>query len=404
MPRPAADPDMEPICVGRVDSLQENPSRADIKKASTFPISPVSDEASIVKRLHTLLDTVRHNERVLQRFQHIELRIVSAPDFSSFYDMLAQDFAQAFDLPFVSLWLNEDLPLIREMLDGLSRSALGDGMLHRGGLEAVTAAIPGGGGGPWLGLGAQLGAAACTAFFDEAEIPVSVAVLPLFDGEAVSGYLCLGSHDPERFTDGKATDLLERFATFVGAGVVNVAHREQISRHGLTDSLTNLPNRRYFDTRLHEEVERSTEAKTSMACLFIDADHFKQINDRYGHLVGDRVLAAIGACIRSAVRQTDTVARYGGEEFIVLVRGDAALAWTVAERIRSAVEALVVVDSDGNPVQVTVSIGVAACNMDQIPHEEGGAGRLLVESADHALYVAKHGGRNRVAVHRLDME
>ncbi|MEK6345845.1 MAG: DUF484 family protein [Burkholderia sp.] len=364
-------------------------------------MQPVTEDPSTVSRLNALLDTVRHNERVLQRFQQIELRLVSAPDFTAFYDTLVRELAQAFELPFVTLWLNDDISLIHEMLESVTRARLSGRELHRGRLMELGDVIPGGGQ-PWLGAGAALGAAARGAFYDDAEVPASVAVLPLHQEHGINGYLCLGSRDPARFTAGKATDLLERFASYVSAGVVNVAHREQVARYGMTDTLTNLPNRRYFDSRFHDEIQHSAAAKTPMACLFIDVDHFKQINDTYGHAGGDRVLAAIGACIRRTVRYSDTVARYGGEEFVVLVRGDAMLAATVAERVREAVALLKVPDvvaGAGGALSLSVSIGVAVGELDTADGDEAGAARVLLERADRALYAAKRGGRNRVALH-----
>ncbi|WLE58893.1 sensor domain-containing diguanylate cyclase [Burkholderia plantarii] len=368
------------------------------------PISPVTEDSSLERRMHALLDTVRHNERVLQRFQQIELRLVSATDFAAFHDTLVEALAQAFDLPFVTLWLNEDISLIREMLDSVSRSKPGARVALRGRLDPLAGAMPGEPGQAWLGSGDDLGATARAMFYGDSEMPASVAVLPLHQEHGINGYLCLGSRDAGRFTGGKATDLLERFAAFVGAGVVNVAHREQVARYGMTDMLTNLPNRRYFDSRIHDEMQRSARAKSPVACLFIDVDHFKRVNDTYGHAVGDRVLAAIGACVRKTVRHGDTVARYGGEEFVVLVRGDAVHACTVAERVRAAVAALVAVEVEGDPVSLTVSIGVAVGNVEEIADGEAGAAKRLVERADRALYVAKHGGRNCVALHRPSSE
>ncbi|MBN3728638.1 sensor domain-containing diguanylate cyclase [Burkholderia sp. Ac-20379] len=373
---------------------------------------PVTEDPSTVSRLHALLDTVRHNERVLQRFQQIELRLVSAPDFTAFHDTLVRELGQAFELPFVTLWLNDDISLIHEMLESVSRANLAGRVLHRGRLLELGNAIPGEPGQPWLGAGAALGAAARTAFYDDAEVPASVAVLPLHQEHGVNGYLCLGSRDPARFTAGKATDLIERFASYVSAGVVNVAHREQVARYGMTDTLTNLPNRRYFDSRMHDEIQHSAESRSPMACLFIDVDHFKQINDTYGHAVGDRVLAAIGACIRRTVRYSDTVARYGGEEFVVLVRGDAMLAATVAERVRAAVAVLPVTETLGaaalpdRTLTLSVSIGVAVGELDAAegaesdPADAADAARRLLAHADQALYAAKRGGRNRVKLHR----
>ena len=179
-----------------------------------------------------------------------------------------------------------------------------------------------------------------------------IAVLRIEGGEGVCGYLCMGSADPDRFAAGMATDLLQRFAVFVSAGLVNVAHRQRLRQEGVTDPLTGLPNRRYFDARLREEVQRAARVAAPVACLFVDIDSFKHINDTYGHGVGDRALVAVGACIRRSVRLGETVARYGGEEFVALVQGDARQASVVAERVRASVEGLTVLDDRGTPTPV----------------------------------------------------
>lgn len=156
------------------------------------------------------------------------------------------------------------------------------------------------------------------------------------------------------------------------------------------DPLTDIHNRRSFQQRFLEETKHFQRYRHPLALLMLDADHFKQINDRLGHEAGDAVLRAIAGAIVSSVRESDIVARYGGEEFIVLAR-EASLRHAVeaAERIRSAVERLVIV-WDGQRVPVTMSVGVASCPESvEDPNE-------LLPAADKALYASKAGGRNRV--------
>ena len=215
-------------------------------------------------------------------------------------------------------------------------------------------------------------------------------------GDSVSGYLCLGSDDPARFGNGMATDILERFASIVTASLDNVAHRERLKQLGMTDSLTGLANRRYFDERMREELMRAVHYGVPVACLFIDIDSFKRINDTYGHQTGDRALAVVAACVRQQVRLGDTVARYGGEEFAALLQGDRADALTVAERVRLAVEKLHLQDDHGERIALTVSIGVAARMVGGASTEAVSLGRAMMEEADRAMYQAKRNGRNRI--------
>lgn len=356
----------------------------------------------LTERLRALVDTVQHNERALQRFQQIEVSLVSARDFASFHDTLVSALPQTFDLSQVTLWLDESAAPARDLLDPETSRGIDQRFLRSGQPIALPLKA---GGRPWLGRPGDLGAAACAAFFGDdgdgnsAGIPASVAVLPLGGEQVVSGYLCLGSTDPARFSDGMATDLLERFACFVSAGLDNVAQRERLKHLGMTDTLTGLPNRRYFDARLREEIQRAGRYTSAIACLFIDIDYFKKINDTLGHVVGDRALAAVAACIRKALRLGDTVARYGGEEFVALVQGDVSDGRIVAERVRRAVETLEVRDDAGLPITLTASIGVAARVISTSLLSQGDPARTLLEEADRAMYRAKRGGRNRVEIH-----
>jgi diguanylate cyclase (GGDEF)-like protein len=359
----------------------------------------VSQQNTLSARLRTLIDTVQQNERALQRFQQIEVRLISADDFASFLDALVSDLARAFELSVVTLWLDERAPHVGELLHAEPGLAPDARHLRGGRAEALGSDLPWPPRTrpvPWLGRPAELAPPLRAAFFDPADEPQSVAVLPIEGGEGVCGYLCMGSADPGRFAAGMATDLLQRFAIFVSAGLVNVAHRERLRQEGVTDPLTGLPNRRYFDARLHEEVQRAARIGAPSACLFIDIDSFKHINDTFGHAVGDRALVAVGACIRRSVRLGETVARYGGEEFVALVQGDAQQALVVAERVRAAVEALTVLDDEAEPLKLTVSIGVAAKVMKLDGPPACDVASALIDAADAAMYRAKRAGRNRV--------
>ncbi len=352
--------------------------------------TPLSD------RLRSLVDTVQHNERTLRRFQNVELRLIGAQDFASFLDTLFSHLPQEFSLASVTLWLDDHAPMLLELLEPRAVEALGQpGLMtsREGGLVAQGLC---GDGRPWLGQGNELDELARRAFFGNTHAPASAIMLPLAAGNKVSGYLCLGSNDPLRFGEGMATDILERFASIVTASLDNVAHRERLKQLGMTDALTGLANRRYFDERLREEVMRAVRYGAPVACLFIDVDSFKRINDTYGHHTGDRALTAVAACVRQQVRLGDTVSRYGGEEFAALLQGDRADALIVAERVRQAVERLELQDDRGERIALTVSIGVAARTMTGGTTEAAASCHAMMEEADRAMYQAKRNGRNRI--------
>jgi diguanylate cyclase (GGDEF)-like protein len=160
----------------------------------------------------------------------------------------------------------------------------------------------------------------------------------------------------------------------------------------ITDDLTGLANRRHFLARLAEEQARLQRQDTQRAAvLMLDLDHFKVINDMYGHAAGDAVLRHSAALMRNSLRQIDQVGRIGGEEFAILLSGaDPAAAQVFAERLRQKIAEPVLYESQAIPV--TVSIGIAALKA------QDATVNAVLHRADAALYRAKAEGRNRVAM------
>jgi diguanylate cyclase (GGDEF)-like protein len=163
------------------------------------------------------------------------------------------------------------------------------------------------------------------------------------------------------------------------------------------DSLTGLYNRSHFDAVLHKEFMHATEQDWSLSVAFIDLDNFKQVNDSFGHKVGDEILKSVADVMRSHTRQSDLLARYGGEEFVAILPGtNATGACKLFERIIAAVRCLDHTDLANQPLFVTLSIGVAT-------HMDGGqyfdTASELLRAADDAMYAAKNAGRNRLVVH-----
>lgn len=162
----------------------------------------------------------------------------------------------------------------------------------------------------------------------------------------------------------------------------------------LKDPLTGLGNRRHFRAVQERTIDGVARSGDPALLLMLDIDHFKKVNDTYGHQAGDRVLQAIGKSIASCVRPMDTVARYGGEEFsVVLPNCHSSFGSTVAERIRATVEALVIPISPSVSISVTVSVGGAYA-----PEWVRSTASLWTERADVQLYRAKTEGRNRVCI------
>ena len=211
---------------------------------------------------------------------------------------------------------------------------------------------------------------------------------PLVADRRFLGALLLARRGREAWSEGDRR-LMAWAAHEVASAFQRTYALEAAERGARIDVLTGLPNRRYFDEALAIENPRR-RANDSSGILMIDIDHFKILNDRFGHSTGDRVLRAVANAIGQTVREEDTPARYGGEEFAVLLRRtDAVQAVEVGERIRRAVVRLHPA-SLGITEPVTVSIGVAVAGSEGVPI------RRLVERADQALYRAKRQGRDRV--------
>lgn len=235
--------------------------------------------------------------------------------------------------------------------------------------------------------------------FDDAPLPDgtrSLLIVPLrrSDREAPIGAMVFGHPERGALTanDGHGANDLGTIA----AGALETAWAvQEATERARTDPLTGMPNRRAFDevfARLMGETDRYGGA---LALVMVDIDHFKKVNDTYGHEAGDAVLVAIGQLLMAARRTTDFVARLGGEELALLLpQTDASGAAELAERLRAKVEALKVRTAVGE-VRVTASFGIAMYQA-----RSGASGRVY-ERADKALYAAKNGGRNRVELERV---
>jgi diguanylate cyclase (GGDEF)-like protein len=164
-------------------------------------------------------------------------------------------------------------------------------------------------------------------------------------------------------------------------------NKAQLWEMAVTDGLTGLYVRRYFMVKFQEELHRAERYNKSLSIVMSDLDHFKRINDSYGHTAGDRVLKAVGRFLQKNIRDVDIIARYGGEEFVILLpEAEKEEAYTVSERLRTSLEKMKIDDLP----PLTMSLGIASYP------EDGESIDRLIKEADAALYAAKQTGRNRV--------
>ncbi|WP_309897495.1 GGDEF domain-containing protein [Archangium sp.] len=177
---------------------------------------------------------------------------------------------------------------------------------------------------------------------------------------------------------------------FIAGGNIEAAYHDEIYRLTTMDGLTQIYNRRYFEEALEREVSRSRRYERSLALVMFDVDHFKLVNDRYGHLAGDYVLKQLASVVKTKIRREDVFARYGGEEFgLLLPEIDVAGAVKLSDKARKLVEKQRF-EFDKNVIPVTISLGVAVL---EGPHRDASD---LKRAADGKLYEAKAAGRNRV--------
>jgi diguanylate cyclase (GGDEF)-like protein len=218
----------------------------------------------------------------------------------------------------------------------------------------------------------------------------ALKIFPLKAGESVIGTLVCGSREPGALPE-TAQKELAMLALQAAEALVRTRLFEQAERLATTDGLTGLLNRRTFNAQLQGRLREAQRYDRPLSLLLLDIDHFKKVNDTYGHPAGDAVLRGIADLAQKQARETDIVARYGGEEIaLILPETEPSGAQAIAERIRKTAAAATHPTEQG-AVQVTVSIGLATWP------GQGESAEAILEAADRALYRAKQGGRNRVA-------
>lgn len=221
--------------------------------------------------------------------------------------------------------------------------------------------------------------------------PRDVLMVPIKHHGILLGWVVLAASAP---LDDNAARLLPLLIQGLGLALNNALLHADLQRVAALDPLTAIYNRRFGMKRLEEELARTQRNKTPLALMILDLDHFKRVNDTYGHLVGDKVLLRAAAICREVLRKGDILMRYGGEEFIAILPGsDVEDARQVGERIRFAIRQSRI-ELTGVELQVTVSIGVACTNGSAQSHTP----ESLIKVADQRLYAAKASGRDRVMI------
>jgi diguanylate cyclase (GGDEF)-like protein len=359
------------------------------------PNALMDEHRALQVRLASLTEEVSRNDSLLKKTQERELELLRAGSLTQLFERLIVGLRTSYQLDGVALMINDPQHEIRHLLsgDGLALEQLA-GISFVDALITVApqlAHLER----PWLGPFRKADHELLVA---PGSRPSSLALIPLRRHEQLDGVLVFSSNDEFRFTQDLASDFLSHLGVVAAICIENAVNRARLLRSGFTDFLTGFHNRRYLHARLREELARAQRARQPLVCLMIDVDHFKRINDQYGHLAGDTVLREVAQRIDAEMRISDTGARFGGDEFaIVLAEASMTDGEKVAARVLHTVRHHPIVISQDTTETVTLSIGVAAANPGPGSRDYKVLAERLIAEADAALYRAKSAGRNRIA-------
>lgn len=348
------------------------------------------DTATLQARLDELLRIAKSNERKQENFQQYELALLNSSSLQELLAIVLDQHKERFQLSEVTLLIYDPEYELQRLLQAKNSAPLWPGqLLFSDSAHLINQHFS-------LQRKPRLQKFSPhqhAYLFPNQEELGSVALLPLVRQNMLIGTLNLGSRNENRFHSQIGTLFLEHLAAVVSACIENTRLQEHIKLVGLRDPLTGINNRRFFDQRLSEEASRAQRYNRPLSCLFLDIDHFKRINDQYGHQTGDAVLKQVSTQLDERLRQTDVLARYGGEEFVILLpdteQSDANL---IAEQIRERIEQTGFMLPGGKSLKVTLSIGLAVLH----PNNHINDAKQLLAAADQAVYAAKLSGRNRI--------
>ncbi len=365
--------------VGVLDCQSDQLDCFDTEKIELLAL--FSTQASIAIQNAHLYSLERQRARQLEAINEIAQQSTAVLDLESLLSRVCLVIQQAFEVSHVSLFLREEGELVLRAHEGLLTPCISTG----GRLPADRE--------PWSRVLATAGTIIAKDVTAEPESvrlfadAASCMSIPMVSFGQTLGVLTLHSSQRNAFRESELQSL-ESVADICASSIQNAHYVERIRQLSYLDGLTGIFNRRFFEMRIGEEIERARRCGTGMAVVMVDIDHFKKLNDEFGHLLGDEVLRQFSSLFHQQLRKIDVVCRYGGEEFaILLTQTGAQHAVTVGEKLRKLVESW---QFPGVPRTVTLSAGVAA-----FP-EHGTTRDELVRAADNALYAAKQGGRNRV--------
>jgi diguanylate cyclase (GGDEF)-like protein len=341
-----------------------------------------STQASMALQNARLYSLERQRARQLQAINAIAQQSTAVLDLEELLSRVCRLIQDAFQVTHVSLFLREESDMVLRAHYGTLTPRVPQGGRFPANCEPWTRILASGG---TLIEKDLLSEPEALRLFEGSGSRMSI---PLVSFGQILGIIGLHSSEADAFRE---TDLqsLESVADICATSIQNAHYVERVKQLAYLDGLTGIFNRRFFELRIMEEIERARRYGTGMAVIMVDIDQFKRLNDEFGHLLGDEVLRQVSSIFHQQLRKIDVVCRYGGEEFgILLTQTSFEHAINVAEKLRHTIEQW---QFPGVPRTVTISAGVAA-----LPNH-GTTRDDLVRAADTGLYAAKQAGRNRVS-------
>ena len=355
-------------------------------------VDKTNETQRLKAQLEALLFNAHENQKKLERFEAIEFKLMAAESIEDLLRIIGHDYMHLFKLDACTLLLEDSDLSLRRLIPEATLESIEYNFLTLLNFPVELEKLQ------------YMSSKICTDTYQSSKHQwlmdkpgiASIAVLPLIRRGKKIGVFCCGSRDINRFQSHASSDFLQRLSFIMAVCVENALNLERLKQSTFTDPLTRVRNRRFFDQRLPEELNRRDRSRTSISCVFLDIDHFKSVNDNYGHGVGDDVLRQVAQRVQGVLRTHDVLARYGGEEFAVLLPDTGnEEAMMVAQRIINAVNRSRVVVDKNVLLSITISAGVSTIESKQCFEDIRELGLKLLASADQALYDAKEMGRNR---------
>jgi len=366
--------------VGVLDCQSENLNHFDSETIDLLTL--FSTQASMALQNARLYSLERRRASQLEAINAIAQEMTAVLDLNELLSKVCSLIQEAFEICQVSVLLKDEEDLVLRATHGTlidhlpegGRLPTGTGLWQRALdagkalIENDTQAVSD------LGLSLKTGSSMC---------------IPLVSFGQTVGVLVLDAARKNAFNPNDVQPL-ESVADICATAIQNAHYVERVKQLAYLDGLTGIFNRRFFELRIAEEIERAQRFGTGLAVIMVDIDQFKRLNDEFGHLLGDEVLRQVSSIFHQQLRKIDVLCRYGGEEFAILLsQTNAVHALGVAEKLRKTVEAW---QFPGVPRSVTISAGTANFG------EHGKTRDELVKAADAGLYAAKQSGRNRVCL------